>query len=180
MMKTVTYNLTGSEMHLAVMAGVQRALDAIRSHRQGRYGCEDTGFDYQINGCLGELTVAKHFGVFWNGSFRNLSAVDVGQRYQVRASTYDGPNAGMALHPPDRDDQPFIKAFVKLPQVTLMGWVFGREGKQSEFWGEKLQKGRPCFLVPHGVLHGMDELDPKENNEEAIEDAMAFAREVLK
>lgn len=178
-MRTVTYNLTGSEMHLAVMAGVQRALDAIRSARRGRYGCEDTGFDYQINGCLGELTVAKHFGVFWNGSFRDLGAVDVGERYQVRASDYDGPNAGLILHPPDNDAQVFIKAFVHLPQVTLMGWMLGREAKQTRFWTEKLKKGRPGFLVVHELLHGMDELTPQDN-EAAIEDAMAYAREVLK
>ena len=177
-MRTVTYNLTGSEMHLAVMAGVQRALDAIRSKRQGRYGCEDTGFDYQINGCLGELTLAKHLGVFWNGSFRDLGAVDVGKRWQVRASEYDGPNAGMILHPPDKDGQPFVKALVKLPQVTLMGWMLGHEAKQPQFWTDKLKKGRPCFLVPHELLHGMDELSARDN-EPAIEEMMAFARETL-
>jgi hypothetical protein len=157
-MTTVAYTLTGSEMHLAVMAGVQRALDAIRSRRQGRYGCEDTGFDYQINGCLGELTVAKHFGCFWNGSFRDLGAVDVGNRYQVRASNYDGPNAGLILHPPDNDEQVFIKAFVKLPRVTLMGWMLGREAKRTQFWTDKLRPGRPCFLVPHETLHDVEEL----------------------
>jgi hypothetical protein len=177
-MKTVTYNLTGSEMHLAVMAGVQRAIDAIRSNRQRRYG-SDGGpcWDHNINGCVGELTTAKHFGCFWNGSFRDLGAVDVGERYQVRASDYDGPNAGLILHPPDRDDQIFIKALVKLPQVTLMGWLLGCEAKQPQFWTDKLKPGRPCFLVPHEMLHGMDELAPQDR--EAIEEMMEFAREAL-
>jgi len=179
MMKTVTYNLTGSEMHLAVMAGVQRAIDAIRRNRQHRYG-SDGGpcWDHNINGCLGELTVAKHFGMFWNGSFGDFSAVDVGNRYQVRSSDYDGPNAGLILHPPDNDEQTHIKALIKLPQVTLMGWMLGRDAKQPHFWTDKLKPGRPCFLVPHGVLRGMDELC-QQDGEPIIEDAMQFAREVL-
>ena len=158
-MKSVTYVLSGSEIHLAVMVGVQRAIDAIRNNRQHRYN-SDPGpcWDHNINGAVGELTLAKHVDAFWNGAFGDFTAADVGGRYQVRASEYDGPNAGLILHPADRDDQPYVKVLIRLPHVTLVGWMLGREAKQPQFWTDKLKPGRPCFLVPHGTLHGMDEL----------------------
>jgi hypothetical protein len=154
----LTIDLSPSEMHIAAIAGVQRALDGIRRNRQARYGCEaGAGFDLNIIGCAGELALAKCLDRFWNGAFGSLSAADVARQYQVRASAYNGPNAGLILHPGDNDQQAFVKVLVRLPQVTLIGWLFGRDGKQDRFWTE-LQAGRPCYLVPHPLLRPIAEL----------------------
>lgn len=162
-MKALWFDLTRSEMHISSIVGVQRALDAVRNQRSGRYGAEEgAGFDYNIFGCCGELALAKHLNCFWNGAFGDLSAADVGDRHQVRASDYTGPNAGLILHQPDHDDQRFVKAVVRLPRVWLMGWLFARDGKQDHFWTDKLRPGRPCFLVPHDQLHPMETFgDPR-------------------
>jgi len=156
MPEPVNYQLTPSEMHIAAIVGVQRGLDAIRNKRPGRYGC---GFDFDadIIGCMGEQALAKHLDRYWNGSFGDFKAVDVAHAYQVRASTFDGPTAGLLLHPGDHDDHPFIKVVVRLPVVSLVGWTMGRDGKRQEYWKE-LQKGRPCFVVPDRTLRPMSEL----------------------
>lgn len=158
MFEPVKYQLSPSEMHLASIVGVQRALYGIRNSKEGRYGCETgANFDINIIGAAGELTLAKYLDRFWNGAFGDHKAADVAQQFQVRASAYTGPNAGLILHPADSDNQPFIKVIVRFPVVTLMGWLTGLDGKQPEFWTE-LQAGRPCFLVPHGRLRSMAEL----------------------
>lgn len=159
-MQTVEYILTGSEMNLAATAGVQRALDAIRRGRNGRYGADDgAGFDHDVNGCVGELTLAKHLNRYWNGNFGDLSAADVDKNYQARASDYDGPNAGLILHKPDKDDHVFVKAFIRLPRVRLMGWLYGHEGKLDMFWTDRMRPGRPAYLIPHADLRPMSSLN---------------------
>ena len=155
--QAVEYRLTGSEMNLAAIAGVQRALDAVRRGRKGRYGAENgAGFDYDVCGCIGELAVAKHLNRYWNGNFLDLDAADVDRDYQVRASLFDGPRCGMFLHSPDKDHQPFIGCFVRLPSVWVMGWVFGREGKLDPYWRADLK--RPAFVVPYPDLHPISSL----------------------
>lgn len=152
----ITYRLSLSEMHLASVIGLQRALDAIRNDRQGRYGADnDAGFDLHIIGCAGELALAKHLNVFWNGAFGDLSAADVWKHYQVRATTRF-ETGRLLLHREDKDDQPFVLVRARLPLVVLVGWIFGRDGKQQQYWNE--QTGRPCFFIPAHALHDMHEL----------------------
>ncbi|HEX3412837.1 MAG TPA: hypothetical protein VHT00_14050 [Stellaceae bacterium] len=155
--------LTPSEIHIASLVGLQRSLAAIRDQTPGRYGRpEGPGFDENINGACGEISLARFLKCYWNGAYGNRAAADVGTFHQVRASGYDGPNAGLILHKPDADDQPFVKAFVRLPHVALVGWIYARDGKKSELWGE-VKKGRePCFLVPHAMLLPMSSLPQDE------------------
>ena len=162
--QTFLYELTGSEMHLASIAGVQRTLDGIRKRREGRYGAERRpDFQGDVIGCVGEMTLAKHLDQYWNGAFGNLRAADVGTLYQSRGSDYTGPNAGMLVHPPvnidgSKGDDPehlFVKALVLLPNVTLMGWMFGRDAQQQKYWNDRLRPGRPAYLVPHEDLKPM-------------------------
>ena len=159
MIEPITYHLTPSEMQIASIVGMQRGLSAIEKNTQGRYGRENGGnFDIDVIGAAGELTLAKFLNRYWNGAFGDYKAADVGSQFQVRASSYTGPNAGLILHPADNDGQPFVKVIVTLPKVMLIGWLYGVEGKQQKFWTEKLQAGRPCFLVPHDWLRPMSEL----------------------
>lgn len=85
---------------------------------------------------------------------------DVG-RYQVRGRTrtsYD-----LILHKSDPDDDPFV--LVIGPTVWLAhgwlfdiyGWIYGREGKQPQWWGDPAG-GRPAFFVPKHVLRPIETL----------------------
>lgn len=152
----VRFRLTGSEMHLVAVAGIQRGLDAIRHNRNGAYGCENgPGFDLHIEGCAGELALAKHLNRYWNGAFGDLDVADVGQRWQVRATHY--ATGHLLLHEPDNNDHPFVLAIVNLPYVRLAGWILARDGKQKHFWKE-LQNERPCYCVPQKTLCDMETL----------------------
>ena len=153
---SVVFQLSGSELHLATMVGVQRALDAIRNGRKQRYG-RDPGpaFDENIFAAAGEMALAKHFIMFWNGAFGNFEAADVGWQYQVRATEY--LNGHLLLHPDDKDDQPFVLAIAQLPVITLAGWVWGRDGKLDNYWAEP-RPHRPCYCVPQSALTDVDQL----------------------
>ena len=46
------------------------------------------------------------------------------------------------------------------PTFCIRGWCWGHEAKQTRFWGDKANNGRPAFFVPQdsGVLRDPDEL----------------------
>lgn len=151
----IVVQLDLSDMHLAAIIGVERTIDAQKSGRAGRYGKSDApDFAGDVNGCMGEVALAKHLDMFWSGTLGNILAADVGAHLQVRTTAYrDGH---LLLHQPDNDDQPFVLAVIKLPKVMLVGWSFARDGKREEFWRPGID--RPCFFVPQQQLRPIAEL----------------------
>lgn len=77
---------------------------------------------------------------------------------QARTTSYNGSNLGLILHPEDRDDDPFLLVQLHLPEVRLIGWTMGRDGKRARYWTE-LQPGRSCFFVPARKLRPISDLD---------------------
>jgi hypothetical protein len=150
----VKFELERSLIEYAATVGVKRQVQNIFERRQGRYGA-DALEDWQKHcmGAIGECSVAKYRKLWWDGAIGNLFAADVGI-YQVRATTY--PRGSLVLHPPDLDHKPFIFVILALPTVRLMGWLYAREGKRREFWGDCVPgKNRPAFWVPTDMLRDM-------------------------
>ena len=108
--------------------------------------------------CLGEMAVAKHLDHFWAGAIGDYNAADVSTFYQVRAT--DWPNGRLFVYPDDKDHMPYVLARVQDNIVTLVGWVYGREGKLKEYWQEVTAKrpGRFAFFVPDEALHDIGEI----------------------
>lgn len=115
--------LTEAEVRAAVLTAAERQIENLWKRRQHAYGAEDgIGWQMHIEGCLGELAVAKWKNRYWNGSLGDLKAADVG-RLQVRATTHD--TGRLALHPKDSDGDAFILVTGQPPTLTLRGWCWG-------------------------------------------------------
>jgi len=153
----ITVDLTWGEVFQAGLIALMRMVKNLQVGAKERYGAQGISLDYDFNGCLGELALAKWTDTFWSGSLGNYRARDVGV-WQVRAAgRLDGR---LILHPPDSDDDQFVLALVPhdmLPRVFLRGWTRGRDGKRQEYWTDP-NTGRPAFFVPQEILLDMEEL----------------------
>jgi len=122
-----------------------------------KYGMDPLkGWGEHIEGAGGEFSVAKYFGLFYNGSLGDFHAADVG-RLQVRTTPL--PTNRLTLHPDDKDNHPYILVTGLMPTYTLSGWLYGREGKKAEYWQDPSGKNRPAFYVPNTALHPIYELE---------------------
>jgi len=169
----VTVTLTKDEMLHGALVGCTRQIDNLYAHVSNAHGARHS-FDANVLGALGEMAVAKHFGVYWNGNLGDFRAKDVGGA-QVR--TTDTPNGCLIVHPPphslgfsstgretrrkgDLATDPFILVAFKwetssFPTFWLRGWLLGGHAQRSEFWREDGVRS-PAYFVPP------DQLDPIE------------------
>jgi hypothetical protein len=155
-MPAVIVRLAPAQMALAGRIGGERTE---RNRHRNRWGCLDAPTADRI-GAAGELAVAVHTGLPWEGSFRDPEerrawvavGYDVGP-FQVRATTW--PHGRLFCHKADRDQDIFILARVLLGyrpvRVALPGWNYGWAVKKPEYW-KPGDRGRPCFYLPNHLL----------------------------
>jgi hypothetical protein len=153
------YNITRDHRDQARDCAEQRQEYNDRKKNRDTYGLKtDREGSLRINrmGCLGELVVAEILGEVWHKYSEDPQGLpgDVGTGIQVR--TTKRRTGGLFLHPRDKDDHAFV--LVRVPKmqypdwVEVVGWTYGRDGKQQEFWTEP-QPGRPCFEYPARLLN---------------------------
>jgi hypothetical protein len=58
----------------------------------------------------------------------------------------------LILHPKDKDHDRFYLCVGMNGEYDIRGWIFGIEGKRSEYWDDPTRKGRPAFFVPQEKL----------------------------
>lgn len=154
----ITIDLTWGEVFQAALIAVMRLLKNLQVGAQEKYGADGDNLDYHFNGCLGEIALAKWRNTFWSGSLGNYRAIDVGDRWQVRAA--GRMTDRLILHPDDSDADPFVLALTPhntLPRVFLYGWIMGADGKLRQYWTDP-GTGRPAFFVPQHMLLDMEDL----------------------
>jgi len=112
-------------------------------------------FDAHCYGCLAELVVAKHLGVWWSGEglyeFSDVGQVEV--RYAHKR------NYRLILHDDDHDNRPYVLVTGEgsLGTFWIDGWIMGCDGKNDDWW-EDPGTARPAYFVPRDQLRPMDEL----------------------
>ncbi len=153
---SVTVRLTEQEMGIAATIGIYRYLDAMRKNRRQTHGKTARGrWETDIEGCCTELAFAKWVGRYWSGALRaNARRGDVGG-FEVRSCPLD--DARLLLHAADADAAPFVLVTGTAPELTLRGWILGRDGKKTQWWSAPDGR-RPCYAVPQAALTPMEEL----------------------
>lgn len=152
--------LTWSEMRVGAEIAVTRRCMGLSGQSGHSYGSEQIaglGMDHEVEGVWAEIAVAKWLGVYWPGLGLKKHTVDAGL---VEVRSIDHRKKRLLLHPKDQDGLPFVLVLVTpddLPCVTLLGWVWGREGKVQKFWADPVG-GRPAYFVDSGILRPMTEL----------------------
>lgn len=153
----VTVTLTYSELLIASHVGIMRRVQNLKSGVPELYGADqhEGAWERAILGAIVEQALAKDRDRFWSGAVGDYYAADVGNFLQARGTAH--PQGRLLLHPKDSEQQAHVLGRVRGRVVMLVGWVYGFEGKQQQYWKE-LQAGRPCFVVPNEILHDMDTL----------------------
>lgn len=155
----VTVTLTWPEQLQAVIIGGMRRIGSKARCRTAPYGDPQANlWDIDIEAAGAELAVAKAMGVYWTGICGYPEpAGDVGGLEVRSTKRMDGR---LILHDRDKDDAPYILVRGAMPIYQIVGWIYGRDGKQERylFHGDGRSAHRRAYFVPVEALRGMDEL----------------------
>lgn len=152
-MKTIV-NLSWHEAAMAAEVGRMRQLASIKAGLRDAYGCKSDGWSEHIEGACGEMAVAKHLGIYWDGSVNTFSRDDL-PVCQVR--TRSDHSYDLIIRPQDKDESRFVLVTGKCPQYIVHGWIKAAEGKKPEFLRE--HGGRPAaYFVPKDILSPIETL----------------------
>lgn len=151
-----TIKLTPAEIMQGAIAGVMRQTQNISRDRTPRYGAtKENDWQLHVEGCLGEMAVAKEYNLFWNANLGVIAPGDIGRKVEVR--TRSRHHYDLILHPSDPDGSVFVLLTGTNGSYTLHGWLLGIEGKQQRYWADPA-KGRPAFFVPQSALRSPESL----------------------
>ena len=146
---TIEVELTPVEIWLGASVGVSRRVNAIKNNRTPVNGQpEDQFWNDHVEGALGEMALAKAFGLYWSGGV--FRGDDVGP-YQVRTRTkhhYD-----LILHKTDNDEKVFYLVTGQHGRYVIRGWIKAADGKREEYWNDKADNGRAAYFVPQAKLN---------------------------
>lgn len=146
---SVTVTLTRDEMLFAAQGGCQRYIDALLKGRREYFRHKDP-WGRDILGALAECAAAKHYGDYWTPCYENPHGVaDLGEDRQIRSSP--NPGTPLTVYETDSDDHAFLLIHTAPPEFTLLGWAYGHEAKQPQYWQDKGVL-KPAFFVPQADL----------------------------
>ena len=134
------------ELTRAAGLGVQRQVHNLFTSKKDKNSCPTgEGFHCHIIGACGELAVAKSLGVYWLGVLGDFTVPDIGP---VQVRTTDCPGGSLILHPDDPDDAPFVLVVGQNACYRIVGWIYGREGKNERFWRTEDVRSPAYFINP--------------------------------
>ena len=147
--------LTPAEVLQGAQAGIMRQTKNIRRKLKHRYGASaENDWQMHVEGCLGEMAVAKYLDRFWHGAVGIPHHGDIGS-IEVRTSNHE--TARLIVHDRDLSDSVFILVTGLNGLYNIRGWIKGKEAKQRRFWSDPAG-GRPAYFVPKSELIEIEKL----------------------
>ena len=147
--------LSWFEAAMASDVGRMRQLAALKKGMRDQHGYDGLGWTEHIEGACGEMCVAKHLGVYWDGSVNTFKGDDLPGGAQVR--TRSRHDYELIIRPNDDPNAAYILVTGKCPKYKIRGWIFAEDGRKDEWW--KAYGGRPpAHFVPHDALRPIHEL----------------------
>lgn len=143
--------LTRADLYLAGHAGVMRRLSAMSKQRPEPFGTPSSDlWGVDIESCAAELLVSRSLNQSWTPYALNPVEIisDVGTLVQVRHTPR--ANGCLILHDKDSDDHAFVLVVGLGTSQRIVGWLWGRDGKQLCHW--RTSTGRPAYFVPQEAL----------------------------
>jgi hypothetical protein len=142
------------EIEVAVTGGIRRRLRSMQRGLRDSAGFRGDKWEIDIEGAAAEYAAAKGLGVYWSPKVDTFKAGDLGP-VQIRLGLED--RYSLIIRPNDHDDDPFLLVVGRIPAFRLVGWVYGRDGKQDLYW--KAPNGRPgAWFLPQSALRPIEEL----------------------
>lgn len=145
----IEVRLTPSEMLLAANAGVMRQIENLKSGKsRNTHGYDEKDpWGTHIEGCAGEMAVAKILNQYWKGKGERGER-DVGAD-DVRTSAEH--HFRLILHPNDDSNVIFWHVTGRDGVYKIHGWVYAEEGKNPKYWQDP-KGNRPAYFVPNEVI----------------------------
>jgi hypothetical protein len=147
---SVEITLSETEMQIAAFVRCKRGIQNLIVGRKDRNGARrEECWQYHVDGAFGEIVVAQWRNNYWCGNLGDLDADDVDDKQVRMTIRHDGR---LIIHDYDNDDKPYILVTGPGPKFVVRGWIYGREGKQKEYWCDPTGKGRFAYFVPQSAL----------------------------
>lgn len=156
--------LTWAELTMAAHVGVLRRIKALQKGRKEPYGAVVDTWGSDIEGAAGELVVARVLDRHWTGALDMGAGGDVGPvQVRTRAAKAGAGDAWHAaqhlpVHPEDSDDAPFVMVLGRDREYEVVGWIYGRDAKQEQWWRAVAPGRTPSYWVPRSALHPVESL----------------------
>lgn len=151
--------LTATEVALAANVGIKRWEAATLSQREdsGAALSVEDSLLFHIQGAAGELAAAKALDLYAPlhvNEYRSGRS-DLGYGIEVRYTPKE--TNSLFLKEWDKDDRVFILVRGKIPELNIVGWIKGSEGKLPQF---KDTRGNQLtgYFVDDSSLHGIGSL----------------------
>lgn len=142
--------LKSDELMLAAMAGVMRQVENIKTGEgQNTHGYDERNpWQVHIEGCCGEMAVAKAFNKYWKGKGKR-GKPDVGDN-DVRTRPHH--KSRLILHRKDAPNRIFWHVTGSNGSYQIHGWIYAHEGQKEEYWGDFAKINRPAFFVSNSII----------------------------
>jgi hypothetical protein len=155
MPKSIFVSLSGDEIWSGAIVGLMRRIMDIKNNRKdknkGRGGLQSWQSD--IEGAIGELVFAKHYGLFWAGVGK-IGEVDFGKLTDVKATSYD--NGRLCLQKDANPHWRYVLVTGDRGKYAIRGWLWGHEAMLPKYLDDPTGKEREAHFAPQEDLHDMD------------------------
>jgi len=132
-----------------VLAASMRQVQNISRKAKERYGAQpNQDWQLAVEGCLGEMALAKHLGVYWRGKGETWLP-DVG-KVDVRTTPY--PNGKLIVHDGDDPDRRYYLLTGLNGTYIVRGYMRGQEAINPKYWSDPTGKNRHAYFVPQKNL----------------------------
>jgi hypothetical protein len=146
--------LTWPEVSMGAAVGMRRHMSALSKGLKDKHGYDGDGWGPHIEGALGEMAVAKAFGVYWDGSVDTFKLPDL-PGIQVR--TRPKHDYDLIIRDTDSPEDTYVLVTGTAPSYRVVGWIDGQVGMRHD-WSAK-HAGRPtAFFVPIKSLNSIESL----------------------
>jgi len=144
----VNIKLSLAEMQIAAQVGIQRQIQNLKNGAVPAYGAgSKNDWQLHVEGALGEMALAKHLGVYWDGK-GEMRAPDVGN---IDVRTRSKHSYDLIVHDRDEDDRYIYLLTGGNGQYRFHGGIYARDAKQERYWKDPAG-GRPAYFVPQAEL----------------------------
>lgn len=140
----------------AVLGALTRIESLVHSRQNSHDYNDEDSWTVDIEGAGAEMAVAKYRNVFWMGSIGKFKKEADVSGMEVRSTTLE--HGSLIIREGDNDDARFVLVVGKLPYKKIVGWIYGREAKQSK-WLRAPNSREPAYFVPQNALRDVDTLE---------------------
>ena len=157
---SVEVKLTGAEMLAGSLTGVMRQIKALLAGSADKHGADlGKGWQYHIEGALGEMAAARALGMYWDHAVGNYKAADLGEDVQVRTRSEHWHD--LIVRPDDDSEHTYVLVTGRAPSYSVVGYILGSKAQQPEWWKSVGTRDKESWFVPQGDLHPISKEDTK-------------------